>query len=110
MIKQQLYTTGKRREKKEKKRKICFYRHPEISQHPNKKMLIYLKGGGLCVPGDGYSSCNNRCNVAAPHLCTAMTDPTLDLGENNLGSTIASSNSTLNPAFHDFSKSIHLIS
>jgi len=81
-----------------------YYRHPEISQHPNKKMLIYLKGGGLCVPGDGYSSCNNRCNVAAPHLCTAMTDPTLDLGENNLGSTIASSNSTLNPAFHDFSK------
>ena len=25
-----------------------------------KKMLIYLKGGGHCVPGDGDNNCNER--------------------------------------------------
>ena len=37
-------------------------------------------------------------------MCTAKTDLTFDLAAEGLGATFGSSNSTLNPAFHDFSK------
>ena len=73
-----------------------------MNQQSAKKMLIYLKGGGLCVPGTGSKNCNNRCKDPKNILCTAMTDPTFDLGAEKLGTTICSKNSTVNPAFHDF--------
>ena len=73
-----------------------------MNQQSAKKMLIYLKGGGLCVPGTGSKNCNNRCKDPKNILCTAMTDPTFDLRAEKLRKTICSKNSTLNPAFHDF--------
>ena len=62
----------------------------------------WLQGGGFCVPGDGPTNCNARCKNGN-QLCTARTNPTFKFGANGLGATIASKNSTLNPAFHDFS-------
>jgi len=79
-----------------------YYRHPNVNQQSSKKMLIYLQGGGFCVPGDGPTNCNARC-ANGNQLCTARTNPTYKFKANGLGATIASKNSTLNPAFHDFS-------
>jgi len=86
------------------KTSAVYYRPPSMNQQSSvKKMLIYLKGGGHCVPGDGDNNCNERC-TKNPHMCTAMLDPTFDLAAENLGDTFGTSNSTLNPAFHDFAK------
>ena len=70
-------------------------------------MWIYLKGGGQCVPGNGPNNCNARCSKVVDNMCTAKNETTFDLGADNLGMTIGSSNATLNPAFHDFAKGEH---
>ena len=77
-------------------------RHPEVNEQSSRKMLIYLKGGGYCVPGNGPNNCNGRCSKLENNLCTAKTEATFDLGAEKLGSTICSNNATVNPAYHDF--------
>ena len=67
-------------------------------------MLIYLRGGGLCVPGSSSKSCDDRCS-SEPSLCTASTDPDYILTESNLGDNIGSNKQAENPAFWDYSKS-----
>ena len=57
------------------------------------------------MPGNGPNNCNARCSKLENNLCTAKTDPTFDLGAEKLGSTICSSNATVNPAYHDFANS-----
>ena len=68
-------------------------------------MLIYLRGGGLCVPGSASKGCDDRCS-SEPSLCTASTDPDYILTESNLGDNIGSNKQAENPAFWDYSKSM----
>ena len=83
---------------------ILFVRQPNINGQATKKMLIYLRGGGLCVPGSSSKSCDDRCS-SEPSLCTASTDPDYILTESNLGDNIGSNKQAENPAFWDYSKS-----
>lgn len=78
-----------------------YYRQTEMSE--SKKMLIYLEGGGFCVPRVPGFDCETRC-VDEPHLCTARTDPFLDTESNKLSTNIWSSDPQENPTFHDFFK------
>ena len=71
-------------------------------------MLIYLRGGGLCVPGSASKGCDDRCS-SEPSLCTASTDPDYILTESNLGDNIGSNKQAENPAFWDYSKSMFTI-
>jgi len=83
-----------------------YYRAPvENSQNP-KKMLIYLQGGGYCIPGSplyDVTNCDIRCTTENT-LCTASTDPDLELTDTSLGDNIGSNDQTKNPAFYDFTK------
>jgi len=80
-----------------------YYRHHKINQQSSKKMLIFLQGGGFCVPGDGPENCNERCIDEHSPLCTAMTAATINSESDYISQTIASKNSTVNPTFYDFS-------
>ena len=97
-----------------------YYRPPLNTSGDTKKLLIYLKGGGFCVPfvpGE-YSSqniknssyqfqgldCKSRCEENRP-LCTASTDSffELDWGDPTpLLHSVFSDDPDENPAFHDF--------
>ena len=74
-----------------------YYRRPLNSAQDTRKLLIFLKGGGLCAPAAGYS-CWARCKDGNP-LCTAATEPELDPGHHD---NIFSSDPVKNPAFFDF--------
>ena len=65
------------------------------------KYLIYLRGGGMCVPFVPGVDCQQRC-LHSPHLCSASTDLLLDLESSPLGDNVGSSEPSVNPAFHDF--------
>jgi len=83
-----------------------YYRPPDSSEEAGSKWMIYLKGGGYCVPGSpltDITNCNIRC-ATEPDLCTASTDPDLDLAESGLGDNIGSNDPAKNPAFYDFNK------
>ena len=76
-----------------------YYRHLENTDQ-NRKMLIFLKGGGFCVPFVPGFDCTSRCKNN-PDLCSARTDPNFDI--ENYGH-FGSSDPVINPAFHDFDK------
>jgi len=83
-----------------------YYRPPISNNQNTKKMMIYLKGGGYCVPGSpltDITNCNIRCQTE-PSLCTASTDPDLELRDTNLADNIGSNDPDKNPAFYDFTK------
>ena len=84
-----------------------YYRQPNINSQAVKKMMIYLRGGGLCVPGSSTKSCDARCS-SEPGLCTASTDPDYILSESNLGDNIGSNEEAKNPAFWDYSKGTYV--
>ena len=84
---------------------VTIVRQPNINGQATKKMMIYLRGGGLCVPGSSSKGCDDRCS-SEPILCTASTDPDYILSESNLGDNIGSNKQTENPAFWDYSKSM----
>ena len=77
-----------------------YYRHLDNSEQNYRKMLIFLKGGGFCVPFVPGFDCQSRCNNNAD-LCSARTDPYFDI--DNYGH-FGSSDPVINPAFHDFDK------
>ena len=77
-----------------------YYRHKENTDNNYRKMLIFLKGGGLCVPFVPGFDCISRCKNNVD-LCSARTDPYFDIeGYGHFGS----SDPVINPAFHDFDK------
>ena len=78
-----------------------YYRQEEES--PSNKFLVYLRGGGFCVPRVPGFDCETRCQQE-PWLCTAATDPYFDLETSPLADNIGSSDPDINPAFHDFTK------
>ena len=79
-----------------------YYREPETGgeERPG-KYLIYLRGGGMCLPFVPGLDCEGRCE-ASPHLCSASTEPTFDLASSPLADNVGSSDPNINPAFHDF--------
>ena len=78
-----------------------YYRQAE--EFPANKVLVYLQGGGFCVPRVPGFDCETRCQDY-PSLCTAATAPFYDLDASSLGDNIGSSDQIVNPAFHDFFK------
>jgi len=78
-----------------------YYRQEEES--PSNKFLVYLRGGGFCVPRVPGFDCETRCQQE-PWLCTAATEPYFDLETSPLADNIGSSDPDINPAFHDFTK------
>ena len=84
---------------------VIIVRQPNINNQATKKMMIYLRGGGLCVPGSASKGCDDRCS-SEPSLCTASTDPDYILSESNLGDNIGSNKQMENPAFWEYFKSI----
>ena len=76
-----------------------YFRQTERSQ--SNKVVVYLRGGGFCVPRIPGFDCESRC-INEPHLCTAKTDPFMDLEDSPLSDNIGSSDPDVNPAFHDF--------
>ena len=79
-----------------------YYRDPDSGGEKRpKKFLIYLRGGGMCVPFVPGVDCEGRCQ-ASPHLCSASTEPTFDLASSPLADNVGSSDPDINPAFHDF--------
>ena len=96
-----------------------YYRKPLNTFQETRKVLIYLQGGGFCVPyvpGARYLylicleiylpiylvfDCEERC-VNEPLLCTAHTDAALDLETHSYHDSIFSTDPGLNPAFHDY--------
>jgi len=79
-----------------------YFRQTERS--PANKVVVYLRGGGFCVPRVPGFDCESRCRETDPHLCTATTDPYFDLDESPLADNIGSPDPAVNPAFHDFYK------
>merc|ERR1712012_234855 len=80
-----------------------YYRKPMNSNEDTKKLLIWLKGGGFCVPFLPGHDCKGRCkdkNAILP-LCTAATEPHFDL-ETHMHNTIFSPDPVKNPAFFDY--------
>ena len=95
-----------------------YYRKPINSDQDTKKLLIWLKGGGFCVPflpGKFHQNilyityhvighdCKGRCkdkNATFP-LCTAATEPHFDL-DTHMHNTIFSPDPVKNPAFFDY--------
>ena len=75
-----------------------YYRHQDNFK---KNYIIFLRGGGFCVPFVHGMDCDNRCRKH-PLLCSAYTDPQLDM--NHMGGKLGSSNPVVNPVFHDFEK------
>ena len=96
-----------------------YYRKPLNTFQETRKVLIYLQGGGFCVPyvpGARYLylicikiympiysvfDCEERC-IKEPLLCTAHTDAALDLETHSYHDSIFSTDPGLNPAFHDY--------
>lgn len=75
----------------------------EEEEEPPRKLLIYLKGGGVCFPNqEGFKDCNYRCQNN-PSMCSAKTEATMDLTDEKLYQSIFSPDENINPAFHDFS-------
>ena len=74
-----------------------YYRRPLNREEDVKKLLIYLQGGGMCFP---YAGCEERCKDNDP-LCTAATDPHLDLND-YYSDSIFSQDPAENPAFYDY--------
>ena len=77
-----------------------YYRRPLSSPRDTRKLLLYLEGGGLCVPGDPAVSCAERC-ANGSLLCTAHTAPYFDL-DTYYEDSIFSPDPEQNPAFHDY--------
>ena len=79
-----------------------YYREAEAEgvERPG-KYLIYLRGGGMCLPFVPGLDCEARCE-ASPHLCSAPAQPTLDLAICPLADNVASQDPEVNPAFYDF--------
>jgi len=80
-----------------------YYRKPMNSNEDTKKLLIWLKGGGFCVPFLPGHDCKGRCkdkNATFP-LCTAATEPHFDL-DTHMHNTIFSPDPVKNPAFFDY--------
>ena len=97
-----------------------YYRKPLNSDQDTKKLLVYLKGGGFCVPfvpgflityhhnlmyttnSTGFG-CEERCaDTDDPlPLCTAASDPYFDQ-DTWYSDSIFSQNPTENPAFFDY--------
>ena len=63
-------------------------------------MLIYLKGGGMCVPFVPYADCEQHCQNHKD-LCSAWTEPYFDMENNGF---FGSSDPEKNPAFYNFEK------
>ena len=95
-----------------------YYRKPLNSDQDTKKLLVYLKGGGFCVPfvpGNFFSKhihiltifkgfgCKERCaDTDDPlPLCTAATDPYFDQ-DTWYSDSIFSQDPVENPAFFDY--------
>ena len=77
-----------------------YYKEPDhLASSGN--YLIYLRGGGMCVPFVPGVDCQQHCQHS-PHLCSASTDLFLDLDTSPLGDNVGSADPTVNPAFHDF--------
>ena len=95
---------------------LVYHRKPLNSFTDTKKLLIYLRGGGACVPfvpgqwlsgntasphtWPGFESCTKRCE-REPEKCTGWTEPYLDL-DTHYSHSIFSQDPAENPAFHDF--------
>ena len=79
-----------------------YYSEPDTDgvERPG-RFLIYLRGGGMCLPFVPGLDCEGRCE-ASPHLCSASTEPTFDLDSSPLADNVGSSDPNINPAFHDF--------
>ena len=79
-----------------------YYSEPDTDgvERPG-RFLIYLRGGGMCLPFVPGLDCEGRCE-ASPHLCSASTEPTFDLESSPLADNVGSSDPNINPAFHDF--------
>ena len=77
-----------------------YYRQLDNPERNSRKMLIYLKGGGFCVPFVPGFDCAHRCKNNAD-LCSARTDPYFDI---EAQAHFGSSDPVINPAFHDFEK------
>ena len=78
-----------------------YYRKPLNEASDTKKLLIYLKGGGMCVPNLPGHKCQPRCQGNNP-LCTAATAPYYDPVQSNHGDDIFSPDPAINPAFYDY--------
>ena len=79
-----------------------YYRHLESQLPESKKMLIYLKGGGFCVPHVPGFDCEKRCEHNKD-LCSARTDQYFNM--DNYGK-FGNTDPFINPAFYDFEKGI----
>ncbi|CAH1786567.1 unnamed protein product, partial [Owenia fusiformis] len=62
---------------------------------PEQNVMIYLQGGGLCIDD---LSCTERC-IESPSLCEPLEDAEMERTEG-----IFSTNSEINPAFHNYYK------
>jgi len=66
------------------------------------KVLIYLQGGGFCVPRIPGFDCEQRCKDT-PLLCTAHTDPFMETEDTKFSWNIWSRSAEENPAFYEHS-------
>ena len=100
-----------------------YYRKPLNSDQETKKLLVYLKGGGFCVPfvpgilityhtpmyktKTGFG-CEERCaDTDDPFpLCTAASDPYFDQ-DTWYSDSIFSQDPSENPAFFDYNIGRH---
>jgi len=78
-----------------------YYRQTEMSDA--NKIIIYLQGGGLCVPRIPGFECESRCKDS-PLLCTAHTDPFKNTDDMSYGDNVFSGDPNENPTFHNFFK------
>ena len=94
-----------------------YYRNPLNGASDTKKLLIFLQGGGMCVPNlqgkarhtlccrpkclfSGHK-CQPRCQNNN-HLCTAATKPYYDTAQSGHHDDIFSPDPAINPAFYDY--------
>ena len=77
-----------------------YYRHLESPLPDSEKMLVYLKGGGFCVPFVPGFDCEKRCEHNKD-LCSARTEQYFDM--NHYGQ-FSRPDPSINPAFFDFEK------